>query len=337
MIVKIILVLAVAVAVILAGIFSGAETGIYKLSRLRLRLGIEKKQVLFIVLGKSLQDSTGLLIAILTGTNLTYYVITSIVTYIFANKFGAGHTAELFATLLTAPLLFIFVDLIPKNIFFYYADFLMPRVAPVLYGTKSILTWCAVVPVLKIVLRTFAKMTGTSLHSEAVITSSEKYHISAVIHETREEGFLSPLQTDMINRLVGITNINIRSVMVPISKVQAVKVDSDKSMLLERLREWGFTRLPVYEGRAESIIGFVNIYDVLNRPEEFGELRTFMQPIRKLTADTTVIDAMTLMRNENHNIALVIRPSHTGREKAVGIVTIKDLVEELVGELAEQE
>ena len=135
------LILAIAFFVILSGLFSGAETGMYRLSRLRLRLGIERKRLSFIILGRCLHDSSGLLLSMLIGTNLTNYLATSFVTYIFLGKTVAEHNAELFATLLTAPTLFVFSELIPKNIFFYRSDFLMPYLSPVLYSLHKILCW----------------------------------------------------------------------------------------------------------------------------------------------------------------------------------------------------
>jgi CBS domain containing-hemolysin-like protein len=204
MIKSIILILVIVFSVIFAGLFAGAETGIYQLSRLRLRLGIEKKRLSFIILGKSLRDSSALLISMLIGTNLAYYLTTSIVTFLLLSKLQAEHTAELFATLITAPLLFVFSELIPKNIFFYRSDILMPCVAPILFSFKTLLTWCGMVPVLKFVSRIFARLTGSPRPSETAITAVRQSHIRTVLRETREEGFLSPVQTDIMNHLASI-------------------------------------------------------------------------------------------------------------------------------------
>jgi len=70
---KIVLIVIAVLIVILAGLFSGAETGMYRLSRLRLRLGIEKRRLPFIILGKIMRDSGGLLLSMLVGTNLAHY------------------------------------------------------------------------------------------------------------------------------------------------------------------------------------------------------------------------------------------------------------------------
>jgi putative hemolysin len=329
------LILAIAFFVILAGLFAGAETGLYRLSRLRLRLGIERKRLPFVICGRCLHDSSGLLLSMLIGTNLAHYLATSIVTNMFLGRVAAEHTAELFTAIVTVPVLFVFSELIPKNIFFYRADLLMPYVSPILYTFHKLLSWCGAVPLLKSISGLFTRLAGLTSSSKTVITSAERHKVQAILQDTHEEGILSSVQTNMINRLISISNIRTRSVMVPISNVQIIDVNSDNSALLNKLKKCAFTRLPVVEGRPENIIGFINIYEALSSPEQFTELRNFIKPIRKLDADTIVSDAIDVMARENQKIVLVTRIGRAGRERPIGIVTMKDLVEELLGELAE--
>ena len=332
---SIVLILAVVLLVVLGGLFSGAETGLYQLSRLRLRLGIEKKRLSFVVLGKVMRDSPGLLLSMLIGTNLANYLATSIVTLILLSKMEVEHTAELFATLLMAPTLFVFSELVPKNIFFYRADSLMPFFGPVLLEVHKLFTWSGVVPLLQFMSRIFAKLVGTPTSAKIVISDAREHHIQAILQETREEGFLSPVQTDIIGRIAAIPNIPIRSIMTPFNKCRTVDANSDKSALLCVLKNCVFTRLPVYDRWPGNIVGFINIYEVLGSGQEFTDLRNFTKPIRKLAADTTVSDAISIMQKENQKIVLATRVGHLGRERPVGIVTMKDLVEELLGELTE--
>jgi CBS domain containing-hemolysin-like protein len=271
----------------------------------------------------------------LVGNNLTHYFVTSIVTFLLLSKVEAAHTAELFAALITVPILFVFAELIPKNIFFYRADYLMSFFAPVLFVFHKVFSWCGVVPLLKFMSGIFARLTGSPVPSRTAITAVQRHHIRAIFTDIREEGLLSPVQTDIINRLVSISNITIGTVMTPINKVEMVDENSDNSALLSKLKKCAFTRLPVTDERPENIVGFINIYDCLSSPEKFTDLHNFIKPIRKLDADTTVIDAINVMQSENQRIVLVTRIGHTGREKPIGIATMKDLVEELLGELAE--
>jgi len=335
MINRIALILLIVLFVVLAGLFAGAETGIYKLSRLRLRLGVEKKRLSFVILDKVMRDSSALLLSMLIGTNLAHYLATGIVTLLLLSKLQAEHTAGLFATLITTPMLFVFSELIPKNIFYYRSDILMPRIAPVLFTFHKLFTWVGLIPLLKNLSRVFAKLTGSPVPFKTAVSTIRPFHIRAILQETREEDILSPIQTDIINRLASISDIRIKSVMTPIAKVQTVDVNSDNVALLKKLNECVFTRLPVYERQPSNIIGFINIYDCLSSYEQFADLRRFIKPIRKLGADTPVSDAINIMQSEKHKIASVTVISRAGRERPIGIVTMKDLVEELLGELTE--
>ena len=307
----------------------------YRLSRLRLRLGIEKKKLSFVILSRCLHDSNGLLLSMLIGTNLAYYLVTSIITNVFLNKVETEHTAELFATLLTAPTLFVFSELIPKNIFFYRSDLLMPYLSPLLYTFHKALSWCGIIPLLKFISSQLIKLSSLTPSSKTVMSSTQRHQVQAILQDTHEEGILSPVQTDIINRLVGISHISIRSVMISINSVQTVNVNSDNAALLNKLKKCVFSRLPVIEGQPRNIIGFINIYETLSTTEQFISLHNFIKPILKVNANTTVTDMINIMQKEKQKIVLVTKMSRAGQERPIGIVTMKDLVEELIGELAE--
>ena len=331
---KVGLILGAILMMLLAGLFAGAETGIYRHSRLKLRLGIHKRRWSSLILGKVMHDSSGLVLSILISTNLAYYFATSIVTYIFLD-IVSDRGAELFATVVTAPVLFVFSELIPKNMFLRRADLLTPLFAPLLFVSHRLFSVCGAVPFLKLVSSTIGRLSGAQVLSKTAMISSHRHQVRALLEDTREEGILSAVQADIMNRIVSVPGLHIRAVMIPISNVQTVNVNSNRDVLLSSLRKSTFTRLLVTTDGLESIVGFVNVYEVLSSSDDFNSLKDFIKPIRKLEASTHVTDAINIMQSENQKIALVMRIGRYGRERPVGIVTMKDLVEELVGELAE--
>ena len=232
-------ILAAVIFVLLSGFFSGTETGIYRLSRFRLRIGVEQNRPSFRLLDRSMRDSHGLVLSMLLGTNLSNYIVTSIVTFMLLHAVAA----ELYATALVTPILFIFSELIPKHLYFYRADTLMPSFAPLLWSSDRLFTWTGLVPLLKLISKGFARAAGATLTAEAALTHPPGRLISRIIKETREEGFLSPLQMDMMDRLVNISNIRLRQVCVPINKVLCVRLDTDRTALLNKLRQAPFTPL----------------------------------------------------------------------------------------------
>jgi CBS domain containing-hemolysin-like protein len=335
MVFKIALVILAALAVGSAGMFAGAETGMYRLSRLRLRLGIQRRKLAFVMLGKSLSDSAGVLVSMLIGNNLSHYAVASIVTYLLYSSLQDEYVAEATATLITAPTLFVFAEVIPKNIFFYRADVLVPYLAPVVFVFNKVCCWCGIVPLIKFVSGGFGRLTGTAAAPKMFIPAVPSHHIRTILHDIREEGIFSPVQTDIMSRLASVTNITVRTVMTPLRLIEMVGVNSSRSVLMEKLKRCEFTRLPVYDEHQKNIVGFVNIYEALSGSQDFTDLSSFVKPIRKIGANIGVIETINIMQVENQRIVLVTKADRSGRKRPLGIVTMKDLVEELVGELAE--
>jgi putative hemolysin len=320
--------------VMAAGLFAGSETGIYRLSRLRLRLGVERGKWSAILLADVMRDSSGLLLSLLIATNLAHYMATSLITGAFLDVGASERAAELYTVVVAAPLLFVFSDLIPKNVFLRGADTLTFFVAPFLYVSHQVFTWCGAVPLLKRMARFFAWLIGSPLSPRVVIASSQSHPVRAILRDTREEGLLSDIQTEMVDRIANIPGIRLSMVMVPLDRVHAVNLHSDRTALLSELAQRASTRLPVWQNTPAEIVGFIDVYDVLGTGGEFTSLEQFLLPIRSLDADTSITDAINIMRREQLKIVLVTR-WRSRCDVALGIITMKDLVEELLGELAE--
>lgn len=321
-------------AIVASGVFSGSETAVYRLSRLRLRLAVERGKWSAILLADTMRDSSGLLLSLLVGTNLADYVATSLVTAIFLDMAGSERLAALYAMAVAAPLLFVFGNLIPKNVFLRQADTLSFLVAPLVYVSHQVFTWCGAVPLLKLLARLGARLIGSPISPKAAIASDQSHQVRAILHETQEEGLLSDVQTRMVDRIATIPGVRLSMVLIPLDRVHAVEIRSDRAALLGVLTKRSLTRLPVWQNTPSEIVGYINVYDVLACGEEFTTLEKFLLPIRSLDADTPITEAINIMRREQLKIVLATR-RRARRDVPLGIVTMKDLVEELLGELSE--
>ena len=317
-------ILLIILGVFLAACFAGSETGIYCLSRFRLRLAVKQKSILASLLGKLIDDTQGVILSLLIGTNLTHYLTTSLVTYLFLSASRTSRTAEIYATIIMAPVLFVFSELIPKNVFIRHADALLPRLSPAIWTFHKICTLTGIVPLLKFISRSLNHLIRSPLADQPLPAR----HISRFIHETTEEGILSTAQRNIIDQLANISNISISAVMTPLAKVQMVELKASRSTVLNCFGQTRFARLPVYENTKSNVIGFINIYEVLAAESDFDSLNSFLKPIVSIQQNTSIAEALRFTRAEKHRIALVTRPA--GRTKTIGIVTIKDLVAELV-------
>ncbi|MBC8255127.1 MAG: DUF21 domain-containing protein [Ardenticatenia bacterium] len=327
-------VLIVAVAALLTGLFAGAETGMYQLSRIRLRLAVEKKQGLAVLLARTLRDSSGLLVSTLVGTNIAVHAATSTVTMQLMRGTETAHAAEWMATLITTPILFVFSELIPKNLFLFRADTLMPMVSPILFGVYQVLRWCGAIRVLQIVSGFFARLTGTPSPSKMAVESLHRHEIAAILKDTQDEGFLTGVQTGIMNRLVIASAIPVKAVMTRFSLAEKVEVNCNHDSLRSMLERHNFTRILVYRDKPEDILGFVNVYEALVSRTPFDCLEPFVNSLNSIDGDTPVTDAVDLMQRGRLKILLVTRTERNIPNTPVGIVTMKDLAEELLGELA---
>ena len=168
-----------------------------------------------------------------------------------------------------------------------------------------------------------------------MIASAQSHQVRAILSDTHDEGLLSSVQSDIIDRIVNIPGLRLSAAMIPMARVQSVQIIADRPALLAKLKSYAYTRLLVWDGSPTTIVGYVNVYDVLALDEGFSDLGPFVKPIRRLPAETPVIDAIDVMRRDGLKIVLVTRSRRGGQASPAGIVTMKDLVEELLGELAE--
>ena len=230
-------VIAVVILIGVSGFFAGSETGVYRLSRFRLRLGIERKLPFYGALGKIIKDGQGLVLSVLIGNNLANYLAISITTYLLLRTTTNAHTAELYATLIMTPLLFVFVDIIPKSVYYYKADTLMPRLTPLLWLSYNIFTKTGVVSLLKAISTLLNRILGLGADSSKAITATDRHHIRQIIQETRDEGILSLMQQDIMHRLVDAGSVLARKVMIRLNHVRMVELATSRTALLGYLRD----------------------------------------------------------------------------------------------------
>lgn len=315
----------------LSAFFAGTETGVYRLSRLRLRIGVEQQKQTFCLLSKLLHDGRGLILSLLVGNNLVNYCLTSLVTVMLLNRLDDNHTAEIYATAIITPTLFIFGEIVPKILYYHKANTFMPALAWGTWLAHRVFTFSGIVPVLKGIAHLLSRLFRSQVNTTAAVDATQRHQVRQIIHETQEEGLLTEQQKEMMERLVDLGNVSIGSVMVALKNVEMVPIDTAGKDLLEHLRKTTHTRQLVYEHQRHNIAGFINIYETLASVEN-DSIRNTVQELTTIDQYKTVLEAIDIMRNRRCSFALVTEHAKP-HNKPVGIVTMTDLVEELTGEL----
>lgn len=322
---------------LLSAFFSGVETGIYRLSRFTLRVGVEQRRPFFRELQRAIDDGQGLILSLLIGNNLVNYGLTTTVTLLFLNLFSHPHLAEFYTAVIMTPAIFLLGELIPKNVFFYRANTFVGALAPLICFVWRLFTLSGAVGFLRILFHLFSRLFGLTVDTAAAVDITQRGQVRAIIQETRDEGLLSSLQKEMMQRLINIPEVSVGEVLLPIHQVEMAELSSSRKALLEIIQRCTHRHIPVYEKDRSVIIGFIDIYEVLGTRGDFQTLRPFVRPIVRLRASASALEAISTLRISSQRIALVVADTPgkwLDQKKPLGILTLKDLIEEITGELA---
>jgi len=315
---------------ILSGFFSGIETGLLSIDRFKLekeaRTDVKKKRIL-----SFLQNPDRLFGTTLFGTNISVVIVSSLTIFLI-HYYKTEKNIEIpekYVTLIMAGLILIFAEIIPKAIYRDIPNIMVPRFFNLLNFFSTIFT-------------PFVKLVG-SLNSLLArifnLPNNAGYHlltredISYMLSATENDENLEDNQREMLEEALEFTELKAENVMIHRTEIVALQQDMMIDDVIEIARKEGFTRFPVFGEDLDDIVGILIIYDLLkvtDRDKLCAKdfLReTFFAPetmdVNKLLAD---------MQSHKRSIAIIIDPFGG----TAGLVTIEDILEEIVGEIEDE-
>ncbi|MFA4993314.1 MAG: hemolysin family protein [Candidatus Omnitrophota bacterium] len=309
--------------------FSSAETSIIGLSKIRLRhmlkKGVKRAQSVQRVVTKL----DKVIAAILIGNNLVNIAISSIVTGIFVQMYGYrwGVVASTFVTTLV---LLIFCEVTPKILSAKHSEKVALVTAPVMEVVVVVLKPLIAffIGISNFILKIFG---AGSLKRSPLITEEE---LRTMIEMGKEEGVLSEEERKMLHRIFEFGDTRLSDVMVSKDKIIAVNINTNSDDLLNLFVEEGHARLPVYSGSLDNIVGIVYARDLLYILREKGLflLQDLLHDAYYVPGSMRVNELLKRFQTEKMQIAII-----TDKEKkTLGLVTLEDLLEEIVGEIEEE-
>lgn len=310
---------------------SAVETGAYRLNRIRLRLRAGAGDHRAATLLQLLEDLPGLIITILIVNNVGNYLLTVSVTALVARwVVGSDVRLELTATAIVTPILFVFCEVLPKNIFTFAPGEPMCRLARAIRSIYWGLYVVGLLPAMKgistLVLRIARGREGARANP-----FHPRQRLRAFLREGAAEGVITGYQDELVEKVLALRERQVRDAMIGLARVTAVEAGISREQFVEQLRAHSYSRLPVWEGRKDHIVGIVHINDVLGAEAgPFDLARVMTRELVEIPPEMPVGQAMFRMRAARAAMAVV----RSQRGRAIGIITIKDLVEEIVGELA---
>jgi CBS domain containing-hemolysin-like protein len=308
-----------------SALFSGMETGAYRLNRVRLYVYASQGRSSAKSLERIVAKPSSLIGTLLIGNNLCNYAGTAGLGVILASMAMPVWQAVLINTFLVTLILFIFGETLPKDLFAAHADRLMYPLAKLLVFLKTLFTWTGVLPIVvaisEVAIRIVGKAEGGAL--------TPRKRVEQMVREGAGVGLISSEQTELAQRALALSKRRVLAECTPWSRVVKVFETTERKALCRLVEETPRSRMPVVNGKGK-IVGVVDMIDaLLTDQSETAPVQTAMQPAVYLPASTTVREALAQMQREHIGLAIVRRPDG----KPAGVVTMKDLVEPLTGEI----
>ena len=311
----------------LSGFFSGSETAMLALDRMRVKYLQQKQHPGADRLAKLLESPDRLLGGILIGNNLVNIAASVVATGLLVRHFG--ERGELLTILLLTPVLLIFSEVFPKT----YAAQYPERVSFLVLKPILAVVW-VLNPVIRIVAMTTRFITGM-LHrhppAEQFLSEDE---IKSIIQVGEESGVVTAKQRRMLHSIFDLSETRVRDVMLPRTEVVGISTDSNFQEVLEIVRKCGHSRFPVFEESLDSIVGIIHSKDILayaDRPDQFTLIDNCRKPFFAPESKRVAVLLQTFRKQQEH-LAIVV-DEYGGVE---GIVTLEDVVEEIVGEIHDE-
>jgi CBS domain containing-hemolysin-like protein len=314
------------VLLLLSAFFSSAETALTTVSRIKLKTLADDGDKRAAKVLRITKNSHKMLSAILIGNNIVNLSASSLATTLSLRLWG-NYAAGVATGILTF-LVLIFGEITPKSMATVESLKLSMIYAPIIEKLMVILTpiIVAVNAISHLILRLF----GVKKAPNIGMTSDE---LRTMVDVSHESGTIEEDEKDYIHNVFDFSDSAVKEVMIPRIDMAMVNVNWSYDKLIELFQENMYTRLPVYENDTDNIIGLVNMKDLLlSKDEEHFSIREHMRDVYFTYEQKNTAELFDEMRQGSINLAIVLDEYSA----VAGLVTLEDLLEELVGEIRDE-
>lgn len=312
----------------LSSFFSSSETALMSLSKIRVRYMMDEGIKNAYYINKLIENPSKMLSTILIGNNIANIGASALATSIAINLWG--NTGVGIATGIMTVLVIIFGEITPKSLAAENSERVALRVAKPIYALTLILN--PLIKVLMYLTNIFLKLLGVKNTDNLPSITEEE--LKSMVNVSQEEGVLEVEEKEMIYNVFQFGDSQIKDVMVPRTDMISADVTSSYDELITMLKNEQFSRIPIYEDSYDNIIGILYVKDLM-----FADVKTDNFNIKDYMREPyftyefkNTSDLFAEMRKEKIHISIVL-DEYGG---TAGIVTIEDLIEEIVGEIEDE-
>jgi putative hemolysin len=316
-----------AVCTVASGFFSGSETALIGISRERVHqlasLGHRGQR-----LEQLVSDPERMLSTLLVANNAVNVLSASVATILFVSLIGATWGPWVATAFMTAVLL-IFGEITPKTIAARYPEEFSLRVAGTIWNLSIVLA--PIASFFSAITKGILKMLGINSNGDASTVTEDD--IRALAELGHRGGHIEDAEREIIDAVFNLADRSVRDVMTPRLEIVTLPLPLSGKMLRQAVADTGHSRFPVSPEDLDELTGIVHVKDLLQHPESSeDDLNSLIKPPIYVPETMSILNTLQDMRARRYGMAVVV-DEHGGVE---GIVTIKDLVSELVGELQDE-
>lgn len=321
-------IIALVFLVAMSAVFSSSETAITSVSKIKVRQ-LDQKDNKNAHLLKKLHDNMQTTIStILIGNNIVNIAASSIATILFTNIFHQN--GALISTVVMTVFVLIFGEVLPKTIAQYKNKSVALKFSRFIYFLT--LVFKPIVKVLNLLTRLIIKLFVGEDEDSSTLTEEE---LKTLVEVSEEEGVIKNQETEIMINALELKETLAVDIMTPRTSMASVDIEDAESDLKEIIKNITYSRIPVYEGSIDDIIGVLHIKELAHKIIEDDrdfKVRDILKPAFYAYEYIPVVDLFKQMRTKNISISIII-DEYGGTS---GIVTMEDILEELVGEIDDE-
>lgn len=309
--------------------FSGSETALMAISKLRLEHLAETRPVRAKLVKRVLKKPERLIGTILLGNNLVNVAMASLATALAIALWG--ERGIIYVTVVLTLTILIFAEITPKVYAKYFNERVSFLTAPVL--NVIMILFNPLVMVIIFVTNKILYFIGVDVTKikDPLFTEAE---VLTCIRVASDEGAISSEEQKMLARIFTLNNKTVGEVMVPREKIVVLPIDTPKDEIVKTILRTGHTRFPVSQGKDADIVGFIHSKDFfkLISAKKTLSIRKIMRPPYFVSADKKIDVQLRSFKAKRLHQAIVLDSGGT----VVGLVTLEDILEELVGSIRDE-
>jgi putative hemolysin len=309
--------------------FSGSETALMTVSRIRLRNASKKHSRGVKIVEGVLVRPERLIGTILFGNNLVNVAMTAIATVLAIRWWGDN--GVIYVTVFLTILLLIFAEITPKVYARYHSERISLITAPVLKGMMTIfqpvttgVTWV----VQKLLLLLDIDITKIK---RTVMTEAE---VKTAINIGWEDGSITAEEKEMLSKIFTLNDKSVADVMVPRKRMITLRSDYTIDQALRTIKRNGYSRYPVRKGKSQEIIGFIHAKDLLGKKghKKLNSMKKLIRPVYYISEDKKISAQLRHFKGRKLHQAIAL----SEKGDVTGLLTLEDILEEMVGSIEDE-